>query len=127
MGAVYHGTYFDLFEDARTEVFRDLGYTYHDCTEGENRLMVIVRATCDYKRPARMDDLIAIRVRVSGMSKARLTFRYEVSLAETGDSIAIGEHVFAFLAVETGRPTAVPPLLAALVQATPGFMAPHGL
>ncbi len=74
MGAVYHGTYFDLFEEARTEVFRDLGYTYHDCTEGESRLMVIVRAACDYKRPARMDDLVAVRVRVSGISKSTLDF-----------------------------------------------------
>src|SRR5579859_7062531 len=77
MGGMYHGTYFDIFEEARTEVFRGLGYTYRDCTEGEGRLMVIIRAACDYKRPARMDDLLAIRVRVSLLTPARLGFRYD--------------------------------------------------
>ncbi len=42
MGAVYHGTYFPLFDEARTEVFRDLGYTWRDAVEGEGRAMVIV-------------------------------------------------------------------------------------
>jgi acyl-CoA thioester hydrolase len=122
MGAMYHGTYFDIFEEARTEVFRGLGYTYRDCTEGEGRLMVIVRASCDYKRPARMDDLLAIRVRVALLTRVRLAFRYDVSLAETGETVATGEHVFAFLAAATNRPTSVPPRLAALVRDTPGFL-----
>jgi acyl-CoA thioester hydrolase len=130
MGAVYHGTFFDLFEEARTEVFRDLGYTYRDCVEGEGRLMLIVHASCDYKRPARMDDLLAIRVRVSLLSKARLGFRYDVTLAGSPEGspqpspegvIAIGTHVFAFLAVATNRPTSVPPRFAELVRTTPGF------
>ena len=119
MGAVYHGTYFDLFEEARTEIFRDLGYTYRDCTEDEGRLMVIVRAACDYKRPARMDDELAIRVFVSTVTRVRLAFGYHVHLAETGAQVATGEQVFAFLDARTSRPTSVPPLLAALIRETP--------
>jgi acyl-CoA thioester hydrolase len=126
MGAVYHGTFFDLFEEARTEVFRDLGYTYRDCVEGEGRLMLIVHASCDYKRPARMDDLLAIRVRVSLLSKARVGFRYDVTLAGSPEGspqpVATGTHVFAFLAVATNRPTSVPPRFAELVRTTPGFI-----
>src|SRR5487761_2760098 len=95
VGAVYHGTYFDLFEDARTEVFRALGYTYRDCVEDEGRLMIIVRAACDYKRPARMDDELAIAVTVESLTRARLGFAYAVSLADTGQSVAFGQHLFA--------------------------------
>lgn len=121
VGAVYHGTFFDLFEDARTEVFRALGYTYHDCVEGEGRLMIIVRAACDYKRPARMDDELEIAVRVETLTRVRLGFAYDVSLAATGEPVAYGQHVFAFLDARTNRPTSVPPRLAALVRATPEF------
>jgi acyl-CoA thioester hydrolase len=121
-GAVYHGTYFDLFEEARTEVFRDLGYTYSDCVEGEGRLMVIVRAACDYRRPAMMDDLLDIRVRISSLTRARCAFRYDVTLAGTGEAVAVGEHVFAFLDVASRRPVSVPPRFVALVGATPDLL-----
>jgi acyl-CoA thioester hydrolase len=121
MGAVYHGQYFDLFEDARTEVFRSLGYTYKTCTEEEGRLMIIVRAACDFKRPARMDDLLSIAVTVPEISRVRFTFTYDVRLAASGDLVAQGEHVFAFLDTRTSRPTSVPPRLTALVKGTPAF------
>jgi acyl-CoA thioester hydrolase len=124
LGAVYHGTYFDLFENARTEVFRALDYTYRTCTEEEGRLMIIVRAVCDYKRPARMDDLLAIAVTVPEMTRARLTFSYDVRLAGSDEPVAHGEHVFAFLDARTGRPRSVPPRLAALIRATPSFELP---
>lgn len=124
MGAVYHGTYFDLFEEARTETFRDLGYTYRDCVEGEGRLMVIVRAACDYKRPAMMDDLLSIRVSVAALTRARLGFRYDVSHEVSGEVVAIGEQVFAFLDTATRRPISVPPRLVALIASVPGFLRP---
>jgi acyl-CoA thioester hydrolase len=121
LGAVYHGTYFDLFEEARTEIFRSLGYTYLSCTEEEGRLMTIVRAACDYKRPACMDALLSIAVTVPDITRAKITFAYEVRLAASNDLIARGEHVFAFLDVRTNRPTSTPPHLVALIKQTPEF------
>jgi len=121
LGAVYHGTYFDLFEDARTEIFRALGYSYESCTEGEGRVMTIVRAACDYKRPGRMDALLAIAVTVPEVTRVKITFAYDVRLAVSNDIVARGENVFAFLDVHTGRPTSVPPNLVALIKETPEF------
>lgn len=121
LGAVYHGTYFDLFEEARTEVFRALGYYYESCTEGESRLMTIVRAACDYKRPARMDALLVIAVTVPEITRAKITFAYEVRLAESNELVARGEHVFAFIDVRSSRPTSTPPNLVALIKQTPEF------
>ncbi len=127
VGAVYHGAYFDLFEDARTEVFRALGYTYRDCVEAEGRLMIIVRAACDYKRPARMDDELAIAIQVDLLTRVRLGFAYQVSLADNGESVALGLQVFAFLDTRTNRATSVPPRLAALIRKTPEFgLHPNG-
>jgi acyl-CoA thioester hydrolase len=125
LGAVYHGQFFDLFEDARTEVFRALDYTYRTCTEEEGRVMIIVRAACDYKRPARMDDLLAIAVTVPEITRAKITFTYMVRIAGSSQLVAQGEHVFAFLDARTGRPTSVPPRLVALVKATPAFELPE--
>ena len=121
LGAVYHPRYFDLFEEARTEIFRALGYTYHTCTEQEGRLMIIVRASCEFKRPVHMDDLLAITVRVAALSRARITFAYDVHATAGGELAAQGEQVFAFLDAQTTRPTSIPPRLAVLIRATPSF------
>ncbi len=121
LGAVYHGTYFDLFEEARTEIFRALGYTYESCTEGEGRVMTIVRVACDYKRPARMDALLSIAVTVPEITRVKITFTYDVRLADSNDLVARGENVFAFLDARTNRPTSTPPLLVALIKQTPEF------
>lgn len=121
MGCVYHGTYFDLFEDARSEMFRDLGYTYQTCAEEEGRLMVIARVACEYKRPAKMDDLLAITVTVPEITRARLTFAYEVRVVGLKPVAVLGTTVFAFLHAGTGRPTSVPPRLVALIRQVPAF------
>ena len=126
MGAVYHGTYFPLFDEARTEVFRDLGYTWRDAVEGEGRAMVIVHVACDFKRPARMDDLVAIEVHVARLTRVRLAFRYTVTLAYSGALVATGEQTFVFLSTTTNRPTSVPPNLAACILGAPGFVAEAG-
>jgi len=108
MGAVYHGTYFPLFDEARTEVFRDLGYTWRDAVEGEGRAMVVVHVcvACDFKRPARIDDLVAIEVHVARLTRVRLAFRYRVTLAHSGALVATGEQTFVFYSPppQTGPP-----------------------
>jgi acyl-CoA thioester hydrolase len=121
VGAVYHGRYFDLFEDARTEVFRDLGYSYQTCTEDEGRLMVIVHAACDFKQPARMDDLLVVAVTVPAITRVKVTFAYDVRKAGSPTLLARGEQVFAFLDCKSGRPTSVPPLLVTLIGETAEF------
>jgi acyl-CoA thioesterase FadM len=68
-----------------------------------------------------MDALLAIAVTVPEMTRAKITFSYDVRLAASNDLVARGEHVFAFLDVRTNRPTSVPPQLVALIKQTPEF------
>lgn len=89
MGYLHHGHYINHFETARTELFRALGGNYR-LMEERGFFLVVVKMECQYKRPARYDDLLTVRVRVTRMSGAKLDHEYEVlrgtELLTTGQS-----------------------------------------
>jgi acyl-CoA thioester hydrolase len=90
MGYLHHGHYINHFETARTELFRACGGNYREMEE-RGYLLVVVKVECHYKQPARYDDLLTIRCRISKMSAAKLEHEYEVrrghDLLTTGHSI----------------------------------------
>ena len=112
--AMYHGAYFDVFDDARIDVFRRLGYTY-ERSVSEGWFPVIRRVACEYFAPARMDDAITVSVLVPALSKATMTVRYECRREDT--LLAVGHVVFAFLDA-SGRPVRLPAALRAMVLET---------
>ena len=92
MGVLHHMNYIAFFEMARTELFRDQGGNYR-LMEERGFFLVIVKVEVNYKRPAKYDDLLKIRVRVTRMSGAKLEHDYEVS--RDGELIATGHTVLA--------------------------------
>jgi acyl-CoA thioester hydrolase len=112
--AMYHGAYFDVFDDARIDVFRRLGYTY-ERSLSEGWFPVIRRVECEYFAPARMDDPIEITVLVPALSKATMTIRYEAR--RDAALLAVGHVVFAFLDA-AGRPVRLPARLGQLARET---------
>ena len=103
-GAMYHGAYLDVFDDARIETFRRLGYTYERLLR-DGCAAVIRRVECEFYSPARMDDLLSIHVHVEKVSAATMSLRYEGR--RDRQLLALARAVFAFLDLE-GRPTRVP-------------------
>jgi len=105
MGVVYHGAYVSWFEVARTEYCRAAGFPYRRMEDG-GLLILVTRVECVYRRPARYDDRIFVRARVTGLASRGLAFAYEV-VDENGERLADGatRHVFADVA---GRPARAP-------------------
>ena len=77
MGVVYYANYFRYFEFARSEYFRARGGSYADMERAGLQLPV-AEASCQYKAPARYDDLLAIRVTVGELRRASIVFTYEL-------------------------------------------------
>jgi len=77
MGLLHHANYFTYFEIGRTELLRAAGGSYRRMEE-EGCFVVVVRAQCSYHRPARYDDLLTIRTRVTSVKMAKLEHEYEV-------------------------------------------------
>ncbi|HXF81481.1 MAG TPA: thioesterase family protein [bacterium] len=93
MGVVHHANYFVWFEVGRTEYTRACGLPYREVEAGGVRL-VVVEATARYHAPARYDDVVVVRTGLDAMSRATLTFAYEVRRSD-GALLAAGHTVHA--------------------------------
>jgi YbgC/YbaW family acyl-CoA thioester hydrolase len=115
---MYHGAFLDVFDDARIETFRRLGYTYARMVAG-GWTAVIRRIECEFLAPAWMDDLLAIVVTIPRFTRATMTIRYDCRREE--NHLALAHAVFAF--VDTGRkPLRVPPDLRSVVEDHPPLL-----
>jgi acyl-CoA thioester hydrolase len=76
-GVVYYASYLAYFEVARVELLRALGCPV---TEVRRRgvLLPAVSAECRYHRPARVDDLLEVRMWLLPARRATIGFAYQV-------------------------------------------------
>lgn len=107
MGIVYHGNYYTFFEIGRVEYLRDLGMTYRQMEGEDDSFIVVAESRCRHLRPARYDDVLRIRTRVSRARRRTLRFAYEVVNDATGELLATGETVHV-VCNKAGRPRALP-------------------
>ena len=77
-GVVYHGTYLDFAERARTEMMRLLA-SEPTWRPGDRRSAFVVRACeIDYKRSAMLDDLLTVRSCVVALGGASFRIGQEI-------------------------------------------------
>src|SRR6185295_927 len=77
MGVVYHARYLVWLDVARTEHLRRTGVSYRELEALGLRLMVSDLAI-RYRRAARYDDPIRVRVWVTAIASRKITFGYAV-------------------------------------------------
>lgn len=77
MGLLHHANYLVYFEQARTDLLRQLGHTYRDL-EDQGFFLVVTKVELKYKRPAHYDDELTVRTTVTRTTAVRLEHGYEV-------------------------------------------------
>ena len=77
-GVVYHSEYLKFLERARTEWLRHLGYDHSTLARDHRVLFVVTALAIDYLKPARLDDSLAVSVRLESLGKVRCIFAQEV-------------------------------------------------
>lgn len=107
MGVVYYGNYFTWFEIGRIEFCRQAGFEYKQMESEDDSFIVVAQASCRYKRPARFDDLLTVRTRVTGSRRRTIHFAYEIFRQGSDELIATGETVHV-VCDSQGRPKALP-------------------
>ena len=118
MGVVYYGNYLTLFERARNELMRSIGYTYKEC-EHEGWALPVTHAEVDYRRPARYDDLLEITAYVSSQKGVRIEISCEVRRKGEPELLVSGFTRHAFVSTETFRPIPPPERLLAILNGEP--------
>ena len=107
MGIVYYGNYFIYFEIGRVEYLRQRGLDYRRMELDDDSFTVVAEAKCRYRRPARYDDPLRIRTRVTLARSRTIAFGYEILHDETGELLTTGETVHV-VCDSNGRPKPLP-------------------
>jgi len=115
-GVVYYANYLRYFERARTEWLRSHGVNQDRLAEVEGIGFVVARAEIDFRAGARLDDLLAVTVKV--VEKKKTYFWLEQSARrEDGTVCAAARIQAACVRHRDMRPQPIPEMLAARIEA----------
>jgi acyl-CoA thioester hydrolase len=101
-GVVYHARYVAFCERARSNCLRLLGI-HQGALPGVQ--FVVRRMTCDFLRPARLDDLLEVHTRFLDLGGARVEIGQEVML---NGNTCFRAHVTVALVDGRGKPRRLP-------------------
>jgi acyl-CoA thioester hydrolase len=108
-GVVYHANYLRYCERGRSDFLRLLGISHRELHKGEEaaeRMGFAVKdMEIDFVKPARIDDIVEVHTRFSGLGRAR--FHLEQEIVREGDSLFTAK-LTAVLVDGRGRPRRLP-------------------
>jgi acyl-CoA thioester hydrolase len=105
-GVVYYANYLKFFERARTEWLRSFGLNQDKLAQEEGLIFVVRRASLDFARPARLDDLLEITVEPLKLARVYLHLAQEARRGAL--LLARAEIRVACLNLRDFRPVAIP-------------------
>ena len=114
-GVVYHGEYLKFLERARTEWLRHLGYDHQMLGRVHKAVFVVSSMAIDFVKPARLDDAIAVSVKVESLGKVRCVFQQEI---RREDEVLVRARVtVACVSAEAFKPIEIPEALKRKMEA----------
>jgi acyl-CoA thioester hydrolase len=115
-GVVYHGEYFKFLERARTEWLRHLGFSHQALARDHGVVFVVTSMAIDFQKAARLDDNLAVSVRLESLGKVRCVFAQEIRRDD--DVIVLAKVTVASLTAESFKPAEIPPALRKKMEAS---------
>lgn len=112
-GVVYHASYLRFMERARTEWLREIGLEQEAVRANLNLGFIVRAASLDYRRGARLDDLLDVSVTIARRGGASLEFDQEVRRVLDGALCCRGLIKVACVASDSLRPKPLPKQLLA--------------
>jgi tol-pal system-associated acyl-CoA thioesterase len=79
-GVVYHAQYLNFLERARTEWLRHFGFEHASLRENEAVIFVVHSINIQFKKSAKLDDLLTISSQVADIGRASFEFLQTISL-----------------------------------------------
>jgi acyl-CoA thioester hydrolase len=89
------------------ELCRQLGFEYKRMETEDDSFIVVADAHCRYKRPARFDDLLVIRTKISQSQRRTVRFDYEIIDQASGELLATGDTLHV-ICDRLGKPKSLP-------------------
>jgi acyl-CoA thioester hydrolase len=108
-GVVFYANYLKFFERARTEWLRSLGVGQQALRDQTNAILIVADTRVQYRRPARLDDLLAITVVVRETGRASCVIAQQACCGD--DLLCEGEIRIGCVDATSFRPRRFPELL----------------
>jgi len=111
MRYVYYGNYAQYFEIGRTELIRQLGFTYRQMEDDWAIMLPVRKLEVRYLKPARYDDLIRVTSSITSQPKASIQIDHTIHLIENGqptELLVTGFVELVFVNRENMRPVRAP-------------------
>ncbi len=108
-GVVYYANYLKFFERCRTEWMRQAGHDQSVLAAEAGIGFVARKASCEYLRPARLDDQLTVGLEVEKLTRVRVVFRQHVRRGD--EELVTGTVEIACVDMAGMRPAPIPPYL----------------
>ena len=105
---IFYGAYIRFFEYAETELFREVGLQYGVMFDELKIWLPRVHLECDFKRAARLDDLLRVSVYVGRFGTRSMRLNFEVRREGEDDLIATAHFVLAAVNQDTFETVPIP-------------------
>ena len=117
-GIVYNPTYLVYWDDAFTDYMDAIGCPWNFMVANGDDV-VLARTEIDYRRSARMGQVVSTTARVVGIGRSSITFEYLTT--ESGETVVEGRQVQVIVDHETMQPKAVPAYLRKMIARHEGW------
>jgi len=114
-GVVYYANYLKFFERCRTEWMRFAGHDQSALAAEAGIGFVARKASCEYLKPARLDDELIVGLEVEKLTRVRVVFRQHVRRGD--DELVTGTVEIACVNMATMTPSAIPDFLHSKLEA----------
>ena len=108
-GVVYHASYVNFMERARTEWMRSFGFTNAGLMKELGVVFVVRSLKLDYLKPALLDDLLHVSAQLKEIGRSRVILHQNMMRGE--DVLVEGEIHLVSIALDTFKPVSVPDVL----------------
>lgn len=116
-GVVYYANYLKFMERARTEWLRALGIEQTALREQYGVLLVVARVEANFKRSARLDDLLQVSCRIVEQGKASLSFGQTIYRGNSkGELLLDGTTRVGCIDANTFKPKSMPKVVAQALE-----------
>ena len=105
-GVVYHATHLNFMERARYEWLRELGFDANSLIGTHKTIFMIRSLEIEYSKPAVLDDLLNVTVKVIEVGRSRISLYQEI-LCDHVKLVSATIHVVS-VGAETLKPVSIP-------------------
>ena len=115
-GIVFNGAYMGYLEIAQAEYFRHLGFSIYKVAQRGYFDSAVVKASLEFKAPARVDDVLELHARVSAIGSTSMTLDVEIYPQGSDRLLTSIQGVYVGFYPELGTTRPVPQEIRALVD-----------